>query len=63
MIKYFRYNPVLGSMYEISEKQALKKINSKNWIPVWDDYWQRFSEHTWYNIKDPERDFIFKEKV
>lgn len=60
MSKYIRMNPYLGCSYEISEKQALRKINSKWWTPVWDDYWQKFSEHSWYNMKDPERDWIFK---
>lgn len=48
-------------MYEISEKEALKKIQSKNWIPAWDEYYQKSSDHSWYNPKDPERDWIFKE--
>ena len=48
-------------MYEISEKEALKKIQSKNWIPALDEYYQKSSDHSWYNIKDPERDWIFKE--
>lgn len=61
MAKYRRYNPYLGCSYEISEELALKKINSKWWTPVWDDYYQEFSEHAWFNIKDPERDWILKE--
>lgn len=60
MSKYIRINPYLGCSYEISEKQALQKINSKYWTPVWDDYWQRFSEDSWFNMRDPERDWIFK---
>lgn len=60
MAKYYRCNPYLGCRYEITEKQALRKINNIWWVPVWDDYWQRFSDNSWYNIKDPERDWIFK---
>jgi len=60
MSKYIRMNPCLGCSYEITEKQALRKINSKYWTPVWDDYWLEFSENTWYNMRDPERDYIFK---
>ena len=61
MSKWFRSNPYLGCMYEITEKEALKKINSKFWTAPWDDYWQKFYENVWYNIRDPERDWIFKE--
>ena len=60
MAKYYRCNSYLGSKYEITEKQALRKINSKYWTAVWDDYWQSFSDHSWYNIRDAERDWIFK---
>lgn len=60
MSKYIRMNPYLGCSYEISEKQALRKIHSKYWTPVWDNYWQKFSEDSWFNLKDPERDWIFK---
>lgn len=60
MSKYIRMNPYLGCSYEITEKQALRKINSKWWTPVWDDYWQKFSDHAWYDIRDPERNWIFK---
>ena len=60
MSKYMRMNPYLGCSYEITEKQALRKINSKYWTPVWDDYWKKFSENTWYNMRDPQREWIFK---
>lgn len=62
MPKYFRMNPYLGTRYEIPEKEALKKVNSKNWMPVWDDYYQRYKDDAWFNIKDMERDWIFKEE-
>ena len=63
MAKYYRMNPYLGCKYEIPERLARRKINSKWWIPVWDDYWERFCDNAWYNIKDPERDWIFKEET
>lgn len=61
MSKWYRYNPCLGCQYEISEKQALRKIKSKWWTSVWDEYWQKFSDHAWYDMRDPERSWIFKE--
>ena len=60
MAKWIRCNPYLGARYEITEKQAKRKIESPYWMPVWDDYWQTFSNNAWYNIKDPARDWIFK---
>lgn len=60
MAKWYRCNPYLGCQYEISEKQALRKINSRWWTPVWNDYWQKFSDHAWYDMRDAERDWIFK---
>lgn len=60
MVKWYRSNPYLGTRYEITEKQALRKINSKWWTAVWDDYWQKFSNHSWYDMRDSERDWIFK---
>lgn len=62
MAKYYRMNPYLGCKYEISEHEALKKIKSRNWMPVWDEYWQRPREDAWFNIKDQERDWILKEE-
>ena len=47
-------------MYEISESKAMRKIRSKWWTPVWDDYWQKYSDHSWYDMRDMERDWIFK---
>ena len=61
MAKWYRYNPYLGCQYEITEKQALRKINSRWWTAVWDDYWQKFSDRAWYDMRDPERSWIFKE--
>ena len=60
MAKYKRCNPCLGCSYDISESVALRKINSKWWVPVWDDYYQQPSNTAWYNIRDPNRDYIFK---
>ncbi len=59
MDKYFRMNPVLGCCYEISEKQALRKIKNRWWVRHWDSYWQEFTD-MWINSKDPNRDLIFK---
>ena len=28
---------------------------------MWDNYWQKFSDHAWYDMRDPERSWIFKE--
>ena len=52
-------NPYLGCSYDITEKQALKKINSRYWVRLWDSYWQKFDD-MWINSKDPERDIIYK---
>jgi len=62
MSKWYRYNPYLGCQYEITEKQALRKINSRWWTAVWDDYWQKLSDHAWYDMRDPEHSWIFKEE-
>ena len=62
MTKWYRSNPYLGTIYEISEKEALRKIKNPWWTAVWDDYWERPSDNSWYNIKDPERDWIFKKE-
>ena len=60
MARYQRCNPCLGVMYDIPESTALRKINSRWWTAVWDDYYQRFSDNAWYDIRDPQRDWIFK---
>lgn len=60
MAKWYRCNPYLGTRYEISESKAMRKIRSKWWTPVWDDYWQKFSDHSWYDMRDMERNWIFK---
>lgn len=52
----------MGTYYEISEELALKKIKGKQWISAWDDYYQRPRDDAWYNMKDPERDWIFVER-
>ena len=59
MAKWLRYNSVLGCQYEIPEKEALRRINSRRYVRHFDDYWQRFTD-TWFNAKDPWRDIIFK---
>ena len=60
MAKYMQCNPHLGIMYDIPEKVALRKINSKWWFPAWDDYYEEYSDSAWYDIRDPERSWIFK---
>lgn len=60
MARYIRCNPYLGCSYDVPERLALRKINSKYWVSVWDDYYQKFSDSAWYDIRDPERDWIFK---
>ena len=62
MIRWYRSNPYLGIYYEISEKVALRKINSKNWIRHYDNYWQKFT-NMWINMKDPNRDVIFRRNI
>lgn len=52
-------NPYLGCSYEIPEKQALRKINSRYWIRQFDSYYQEFID-LWINSKDPNRDIIYK---
>lgn len=61
MAKYYRVNPYLGTKYEISERLARRIINNRWWVPAWDDYWEHFRDDAWYDIRDPERDWIFKE--
>lgn len=60
MAKWYRCNPYLGCRYEIPEKKALRLINSKWWTAVWDDYYEKFSPNVFYNIRDIQRDWIFK---
>lgn len=63
MTKYYRMNPYLGTRYEISKAAALRKIRSRYWVPAWDDYYQRHRDDAWYDIRDPERSWIFKCEV
>lgn len=62
MTKYYRYNSVIGCQYEISEKEALRRINSKKYRRHYDDYWGEFTD-TWFRVNDPWRDIIFKLEV
>lgn len=59
MAKWYRINPVIGSQYEITERQAKRKINSRYWVRTWDSYKQEFND-LWQNLKDMDRDFILK---
>lgn len=62
MAKYYRSNPYLGIYYEIPPKVALRKIYSKYWMPVWDEYSQTYSTTAYYNMRDAGRDYIFIEQ-
>ena len=59
MDKWYRMNPYLGCCYEITEKQALRKINSRHWVRQFDSYYEVFID-LWINSKDPYRDIIYK---
>lgn len=52
MIKYYIIDLHLGSEWEVSEKEFNRKIKSKNFVPVWDSYYQEHSKTTWYDIRD-----------
>jgi hypothetical protein len=52
-------NPLLGCSYEITEKQALRKIKSRYWVRQFDSYYEMFID-MWINSKDPYRDIIYK---
>lgn len=51
MTKYYRYDAYLGSQCEISEKEYNRKIKSRYILPVWDDYFQQFTD-THYDCRD-----------
>ena len=59
MAKWIRMNPYLGCSYEITEKEALKKIKNRHWIRQYDSYYEMFV-NIWINSRDPHRDVIFK---
>lgn len=59
-MKYFRMNPYLGSIYEISEKEALRKIKSRTWLQQRDEFNKPVL--VWINLKDIYRDVIFAEE-
>lgn len=59
MAKWYRMNPYLGCKYEITEKEALRKIKSHYWIRQFDSYYEVFID-LWQNSKDPYRDIIYK---
>lgn len=59
MAKYYRCNMMLGIIYEIPEKLALKKINNRHWVRGYDHELQEFCDY-WINTKDINRDMIYK---
>ena len=62
MTKWYRMNADLGCMYEITEKEAKRKLRSRYWIRFYDSYWQKFTD-MWQDIRDPFRSIIFKSEV
>lgn len=61
-MKYYRMNPYLGTCYEITEKEAKRKIKSRWWLQQRDDYYGN-KVPVWINLKDMHRDVIFAEDV
>ena len=51
-MKYWRYDARLGAWLELTEKEFNRKIKSKYILPVYDDYWQTFSDRTFYDSRD-----------
>ena len=51
MKRYVRYDAYFGSIAYISEKQFKKQIKKKYILPVWDPYWQIFTE-TYFDSRD-----------
>ena len=51
-MNYYRYDARLGSWRELTEKEFNRAIKKKYVLPVWDDYWQRFSEKTFVDTRD-----------
>lgn len=52
MTKYYRIDLHFGKEWEVSKKEFYRKIKSKWYFPVWDSYWQTFSENTYYDCRD-----------
>lgn len=49
---YWRYYARLGCWTELTEKEFKRKIKSKYILPVYDSYWQKFSEDCFYDCRD-----------
>lgn len=49
---YKRYDAKLGTWLELTEKEFNRKIKSKYVLPVYDSYYQTFSENTYYDCRD-----------
>lgn len=63
MTKYIRYDSHFGSEMEITKAQFERKIKSRYVLPVWDSYWQKFTE-TYYDCRDSiARIFYWKIEV
>lgn len=52
MIKYYRIDLHFGKEWEVPKKEFERKIKSKHYFPVWDSYYQEFSENTYYDCRD-----------
>ena len=52
LMEYWRYNARLGCWGEMTEKEFNRKIKQKYVLPVYDDYFQEFSENTYYDSRD-----------
>lgn len=52
MERYYMIDLHLGKEWEVSKKEFYRKIKSKWYLPVWDSYWQTFSENTYYDCRD-----------
>ena len=50
--RYYRIDLKLGAEWEVSEKEYKRKIKSKWYLPVYDSYYQTFSEDTYYDCRD-----------
>ena len=59
MAKWYKYNSVLGVMYEISEKEAKRKLKSRYWFRFYDSYWEKYTD-MWQDIRDPWKSIIFR---
>lgn len=52
MTTYWRYNAKLGCWGTLTEKEFKKAVSKKYVLPVYDSYFQTFSENTYYDSRD-----------